>query len=507
MQTATTTKRHVGELARIVPALDRHHTDRARHAGIGHRQNRLSRSQRRQTQRLGHMLGNGLFGQARIELLQQTAAQRPVGRNAAQQHIGIGHGGAGVAAPVTSRAGNAAGRLGADLQHAACIDRSDRTATGADGLDLDHGRAHHQAKLDRGLCGQRRLARRHQGHIKGGAPNVAGDDVLKTRSACNLGAGHHARRRTRQRGAHRHITSGLARHDAAIALHDQEFTAKALGTQVAIEALQIAAHHRLQSRVQGGRGAALELANLGQHFTRRRHIAVGPNFAHCRHSGLFVAGVGIGVHKEHAHRLTAFGQQGTGLFAHLIQIHGRVQLAIGQHALVHFQTPGPRHHRGVAAAQAPGLWAVAAAHLQHVPEPACGDDAGAGDLALQQSVGAHCRAVHDGGDLFGAIGTGVAGHFGDAVHEAPSFFAPGRRHLDDAGLAGFFVQHKQVGEGTAHVHAHHPMRLVQCWLAHACSLVYPSALSLARSCAERSAGDPQPPPPGVCRRTRSPFLR
>ena len=82
--------------------------------------------------------------------------------------------------------------------------------------------------------------------------------------------------------------------------------------------------------------------------------------------------------------------------------------------------------------------------------------------------------MHDGGDVFGPLFTvfaGGAGHFGNAVHEAPSFFTPGRRHFHNAGLAGFFVQHKQVGKRTAHVNTHHPMRLIHCCLAHACSLV------------------------------------
>ena len=471
MQAATTAKGHVGKLARIVPALDGHHADRTRHAGIRHRQNRFGCGQGCQAQRLGHMLGDGLLRQTCVECLQQAATQRPVRGNAAQEHVGIGHGGAGVAAPITGRAGNAAGRLGAYLEHAARIDRSDGATTGTDGLDLNHGRAHHQPKFDGCLCGQCRFATGHQRHIKRGAADVTGDDIVKARSAGDFGAGHHPRRRARQRGAHRHIASGLARHHAAVALHDQEFAAKTLGTQIAIQPLQITAHHRLQSRVERGRRAALELADLGQHFAGRRHTAVGPDLAHSGDGGLFVAGVGIGMHKEHAHGFAAFGQQGTGLRAHLIQIHGGMQLAIGQHALVHFQTPGAGHHRCVAATQAPGLWAVAAAHFQHIAKAACGDDAGAGDLALQQGIGAHRGAVHDGGDVFGAFGTGGPSDLGDAIHEAPGFFATGRGHFDDAGLAGFFVQHKQVGEGPAHVHAHHPMGLIHRLLAHACSLV------------------------------------
>ena len=317
MQAATAAKRHVGKLAWIVATLNRHHTDRAGHAGVGHRQDRLGRGHRRQAQRLGHMQGNGLLRQTRIEFIQQAAAQRPVGRDAAQEHIGIGHRGAGVAAPVTSRSWNAAGRFGAHLQHAARINRGDRAATGTNGLDLDHGRAHHQAKFNRGLRSQCRFATGHQRHIKRGAADVAGDHVLKTRSAGDFSAGHHARRRAGQRGAYRHIASGLARHHAAIALHDQQFATKTLGAQIAIKPLQIPPHHGLQCRVEGRGRAALELTNFRQHFAGGGHITVGPDLAHSGHSSLFIARVGIGVHKEHAHRLATIGQQGAGLFAHL----------------------------------------------------------------------------------------------------------------------------------------------------------------------------------------------
>src|SRR3546814_4440004 len=66
--------------------------------------------------------------------------------------------------------------------------------------------------------------------------------------------------------------------------------------------------------------------------------------------------------------------------------------------LAHLQPAVARDHRLEDAAQAPGGGAVAAAHLQHVAEPGCGDDAGRGPAPLQQRVGADRGAVHHRGD-------------------------------------------------------------------------------------------------------------
>jgi hypothetical protein len=223
---------------------------------------------------------------------------------------------------------------------------------------------------------------------------------------------------------------------------------KALGTQIAFEPAQVAAHHGLQRGVERGGRAAFELADLGQHFAGRGHVRVGPQLAHRRHGQALVLGVGVGVDEEHAHRLAARFEQRARLGAHLLQVDRRVQRAVGQHALVHLAAQLARHHGLEAAAQAPGLGPVAAAHLQHVAKAARGDDAGARHLALQQRVGAHGGAVHDGRDVRGRIG-----HARHAVHEAACLLAARGRHLDDARGAVGFVEHEEVGEGAADIDA------------------------------------------------------
>ena len=185
----------------------------------------------------------------------------------------------------------------------------------------------------------------------------------------------------------------------------------------------------------------------------RGHMRVWPKLSHGGHRPLLVYRVGVGVDEEDTHRFATRFEQRTRLRAHLLQIDQRVQRAIGQHALIDLQPQVARNHWQEGAAQSPGLRPVTPAHLQHIAETARRDDAGSRHLALQQRVGTDCGAVHDGGD-----GRGRIGHACNAVHEAARFLAAGRRHLDDARRALRFVEHKEVGEGAADVHADHQTR-------------------------------------------------
>src|SRR3546814_8721251 len=88
--------------------------------------------------------------------------------------------------------------------------------------------------------------------------------------------------------------------------------------------------------------------------------------------------------------------------------------------------------------------AVAAAHLQHVAEPGCGDDAGRGPAPLQQRVGADRGAVHHRGDRGDPVDPRL-----DPGEEALGLVRTGRRDLADLGAAGDLVEDEDVGEGPA----------------------------------------------------------
>ena len=124
---------------------------------------------------------------------------------------------------VADRARHRAGAFRADLQQAAAIDRGDRAAAGADGRDLDHRRADHEAEIDRGLRRERRLAAGDHRDVERRAAEIAGDDVVEAgglaRSpppAMTPAAGPDSAVRTGRRAR------GRGRHDAAVRLHDVE---------------------------------------------------------------------------------------------------------------------------------------------------------------------------------------------------------------------------------------------------------------------------------------------
>ena len=263
------------------------------------------------------------------------------------------------------------------MQHATGIHGSNGTTARANGFNLNHGRAHHQAKLNGRLRRQGRFALRYQGHIKRGAAHVARHHIGITGCTRNGGTRHHASSRPRQSRSNRNIASRLTRHHTAIALHNQQFAFKALAAQIRFQTRQITAHHGLQSGIQGSCGAALKLADFWQHFTGCCHVWVGPHGAHGCHSSLLIGHIGVGIDKEHAHRFTTRIEQSLRLCFHLAKVHRGVNLAIGQYTFVNLQAQGARHDGRETASQTPGLRPITAAHFQHITKTACGDDASA----------------------------------------------------------------------------------------------------------------------------------
>ena len=126
-------------------------------------------------------------------------------------------------------------------------------------------------------------------------------------------------------------------------------------------------------------------------------MRVGPHGAHSRNSGLLIGRVGISVDEEHADGFAPSIEQSLRLHFHLIDVDGCVNVAIGQHTLVHFQAQCTRHDRRETAAQPPSLWPITTAHLQYIAKAARGDDAGARYFAFKQGIGAHRGAMHNAG--------------------------------------------------------------------------------------------------------------
>ena len=174
-------------------------------------------------------------GRARRRHVEPGLADRPLGIDAAEHDLGVRQRRPRIAAAVAGRSRHRAGAIRSDLQEPAAIDRGDRAAAGADGGDLHHRGADHQAEIDRGLGGERGPAAGHDRDVERGAAEIAGDDVVVAGGARDRGAGDDAGGRAGQRGAHRQPTRGFGRHHAAVRLHDVELPGEALLGERAVE--------------------------------------------------------------------------------------------------------------------------------------------------------------------------------------------------------------------------------------------------------------------------------
>ena len=107
-------------------------------------------------------------------------------------------------------------------------------------------------------------------------------------------------------------------------------------------------------------------------------------------------------------------------------IDGCADGAVGERALVDLEAQVAVGDRHELAPQAPGLAAIAPAHLQHVAEAARGDDADARPAPLQQRIGADRGAVDDRAEV-----RDLAERV-EPLHEAGRLVAALRRHLGGA---------------------------------------------------------------------------
>ena len=151
MQAARATEGHKRKVARIVTAFDRDDAQGPLYVGIYDADNAGAELFEGQV--------CGLFFRAsflhafslRLALLQpfggdatgsfdverELASEKTVGAKAAEQQVGVGDGG-DFAPAIADWAGIGAGRFGAHAQGAAAIEAGERSAAGADGVNLEH---------------------------------------------------------------------------------------------------------------------------------------------------------------------------------------------------------------------------------------------------------------------------------------------------------------------------------------------------------------------------------
>src|SRR5262249_32914922 len=121
--------------------------------------------------RAGKPLRQARKSLARTCGVERHAAADERGRNAPENKVGIGDGRLGAAVGIAHRAWFGAGAPRPDLEVAFAADPRDRSAAGADGLDVDHRDAY-GIRADRAAVGDVRLAAFDDAEVGRGAAGI-----------------------------------------------------------------------------------------------------------------------------------------------------------------------------------------------------------------------------------------------------------------------------------------------------------------------------------------------
>ena len=161
-----------------------------------------------------------------------------------------------------------------------------------------------------------------------------------------------------------------------------------------------------------------------------------------------VGGVGVGVEEVDDEGLAAGARRVATAARTASSSRGVRMRPSGVGALGDFEAEVAGDDRGEAAGHAVGVGPGAAAELEDVAEALGGDEAGAGEAALEDGVGGGGGAVDDEVDL-GGRGAGRV----EGGEDAEGLVLGGGRGLGQADGAGGGVEEDEVGEGAAHVDA------------------------------------------------------
>ena len=214
------------------------------------------------------------------------------------------------------------------------------------------------------------------------------------------------------------------------------------------QVVDVARRQRHDRGVEHRRAGALVLAELGVDLAGDGHV--GEVRGERQPQRLLVGRVRVGVEETDRDALHAVTPEPLDDRRQLAEIEGGQHRAVRPDALGDLGPEPPRHEGlGLGRQIDPvEMRTIHAADLDHVAEPARGDEADRADAALDDRVGDQRGAVGERG--------AAAGHAvdrGQPVEHAAGWIIRRRRHLERARAPGGIPRH-QVGEGAAHVDAH-----------------------------------------------------
>jgi hypothetical protein len=259
-----------GEAARVGAAAHRDEPDALRHVGVDHAADALRCGHRAHAQRARHA-AHCRLGRGRVET--GAAPQEVRGVEETQHHVGVGHRGLDPAAVVAGGPGGGARTLRPHVEDPARVDPGNRSATGAQGVDVDAGQRH-LAAAHRLIAGEVGLAALEQRDVGAGPAHVEGDEIALADHPRAVGATGDAARGAREdRPCGEANRVGDGGH-AAVRLHDEHAAAIAGFRQARLEPAQVPGEHRAHVGVHHGGAEALVLLDLRQHLGRERHVRV-----------------------------------------------------------------------------------------------------------------------------------------------------------------------------------------------------------------------------------------
>ena len=398
-------------------------------------------------QRIADLALERALGGRRIEL--HLAAEKAIGAEPAEHQIGVGHRRLRAAEPVAGRPGRSARALRTEPQRAV-VDPRDRAAAGADFENIHHRDLHRQRALvaaDQRRAGRQGFAVINDAGFRGSAAHVEGDRVIDLQRPAQ-------RLRTDDAGGgpgfqHAHALAlrlaGVVK--AAGRLHDQKRAGKAGSAHMSIDLADIAAHFRPDIGVGGHRRAALELAIFLRQFMRSGHEQRRMVLLEDRLGAPLVIGIGIAVEEEDGGGFDAAALKFVPERGDFGLVQRGVDLAVGQHALLDFESQRPLDQRNVfLKEQVVGVRPVDAADLVDVAKAFGDEQCGFGAGAFQHRIDRNSRAVQK--QPRRAV---ITAGFGDACGNAFDQMRRRRQRLAESERAGFFVKHRDVGKSAADI--------------------------------------------------------
>ena len=202
-----------------------------------------------------------------------------------------------------------------------------------------------------------------------------------------MGRADDAGRGTAFHDAGRHLHHLCRVEDAAARLHDEQLPGQTGLAQPVAKLAYICRHRRPYIGVDDGGAAAFVFADLRQDIHGKRHEDPGQGRAQPRPDTPFMVGVRIGLQETDRDRLDARGAQRVDRRIDVGLVERRQHGTVGGDALGDLEPQvARRERRRLDVMRVVEAWDPDPAQLEHVAEPARGEQRGARALVLQDRI-------------------------------------------------------------------------------------------------------------------------